>query len=114
MGRGNDTHIEIVHNLFESTNDSCKNVLLNLICYYEYPPCDPSTGNAISVCSESCDEFSDLANHCLSFVDPGSPLLETPLLGLDCFDPFSYLNPYVFIDNTTCVDASDLGRYFVL
>ena len=113
MGRGNDTYIELLHNLFESTNSTCKNVILNQACYYEYPPCDPITGNAIPVCSESCDAFSDLANHCLSFVDPGSPLLETPNLGLNCSDPFSFLNPYVFIDNTTCVDASDLGRFFV-
>ena len=110
LGRGNDTYVDILHNLFKTTDNTCKNVLLNVVCYYEYPPCDPITGNAIPVCSESCDAFSSLVGSCLSAIGPDSPLVDT-IRGINCSDQFSYLYPFTLIDNTTCVNSSDYGKY---
>ena len=107
VGRGNDTHIEMFQSL--STNDTCDSILLNLACYYEYPPCDPVTGNAIPVCTESCDVFTDLIGPCLDTVNPDDPFVQR-IRGLNCSDPFSYLYPFIFIDNSTCVNVSDFGK----
>lgn len=94
---------------FDSTNSTCQSVLLNLACYFEFPPCDSDTSNVIPMCLESCDVFSALVDPCLSAMNSYNPFVQI-LREINCSDPFSYLPEFVIIDNTTCVDASELSE----
>jgi len=84
-------------------------VLLNMGCYYAYPPCDSNGGMAFPLCPMSCERLSSLVDECVRMVPAGNVV--RGLIGqIDCNDTESYLPAFIDIDPLECIEGTAFGE----
>ena len=69
------------------------------------------TFQQIPICSDSCESVALIQTSCLSMVEGGIELnIPSEVLGLDCFNPSSYLVEGVTVSQDQCIDLSTYGK----
>ena len=91
---------------------SCQTGLLKLACNYYYPPCDPVTFQQRAICRDSCESVALIQRNCPSVAENLS--LPGEILGLDCFNPSSYLVENMTVSQDQCIDLSTYGKVIIL
>ena len=89
---------------------SCQIGLLKLACDYYYPPCHPLTFQQLTICGGSCDPVALIQVNCPSMVEDMELNIPSEVLGLDCFNPTSYLVEGVTVSQDQCIDLSTYGK----
>lgn len=85
-------------------------MLLYLGCYIALFPCEPTTGNALPLCLESCNEFDMLIQNMeLDGQDIPTDLVYQFQM-LSCSNPSSYIAAYTHVDFSQCIDPVELGK----
>ena len=96
--------IEMSHDFSEE----CTNVLISLGCYLTFTPCDPVTGDALPLCTESCNTTNSLIQPCIDAVHSD---LADLLMSFDCSNASSYLPTFIFKDFTQCINGTDFSKH---
>ena len=100
---------------FASVNMSslllCQNGLLKMACDYYYPPCDPLTFQQIAICGDSCKSVTLLQTSCPPIIIEDIELnVPSTVLGVDCFNPSTYLVEDVTVSKDQCINISTYGK----
>ncbi len=110
--RNTTTYQQLLGEVVASGNfdQNCTNILLSLGCYITFPPCDPETGDALPLCSETCDvEYASIRS-CLSIVTSVNEL--TIMMSLfNCSDANSYLPDFVRVNSSLCINSTKLREF---
>ncbi len=49
----------------ENISIKCSELITFVSCFYIFPPCDPTSGYQIEICSDLCDNISSLIETCV-------------------------------------------------
>ena len=112
-----DRNTTVLLESFVSVNTSsllsCQTGLLKLACDYYYPPCHPLTFQQIGICGDSCESVALIQTSCPSMVENIKLNVPSEVLGLDCFNPSSYLVEDVTVSQDQCIDLSTYSKVVV-
>ena len=95
--------------------DACRAFITAVSCVYEFPPCDPTTGVLLPICSELCTDIEDNIEDCTidSFED--YPAIDELFNVFECTEPETYfmnLPPqYILNDETGCTELRKYCTY---
>ncbi len=103
--------LKLIDEIAEDISNETTYMLLYLACFVTLVPCDPDTGDVLALCLDSCDTFNLLkSNFSSDSQDIPSDLLYY-IERLNCSNPFSYIQTYIHVDGSQCIDAAELREY---
>ena len=72
-------------NIFDSIkdNEACTTFYNGVLCFYNFPPCEPDTFQLLPLCPGRCEEIHRLFEFC-------GELVNFIVVTLNCSDPISY------------------------
>ena len=91
-------------NIFDSIkdNEACNTFMDGILCFYNFPPCDPNTSQLLPMCPLRCEELYILFELC---GDQESELIKFIIINFNCSDPATYFGTVpvgVSVSTTTC------------
>ena len=71
--------------ILDSIKDSeaCTIFFNGILCFYNFPPCDPDTSQLLPICPGRCEELHRLFEFC-------GKLINFIIINFDCSDPATY------------------------
>ena len=105
---GLQTALQTINDTFQNNNNnSCVSLMIEYLCHYYFPPCDPVSGEIIPVCSscallannENCYELREIANNELEIenvIPPDDGCIQTY---------HSYVNPPAVSDSCSSIEG---------
>ena len=87
------TELQVIVETLQGS-ERCSLFIRIAFCFYNFPPCNLNTSEAIPICPDKCSEFESVTKECRGIIDlPTFQLL--PVLG-DYLDTFNCSNPRTY------------------
>ena len=95
--------------------DSCRAFITAVSCVYEFPPCEPITGQLNPICPELCPEITFNIEDCAINPNENYPAVNEALDIFVCTEPETYfmgLPPqYIQTDTSECTELCKCCTY---